>query len=114
MRGIIVRAVERTRASGSKTDRFLQLQPLVASKLISFTKSARHVDMCLEHMSKITANNTHRHDDIADTCYDACKIALIDKTIYSTVVDNTDRVDKFSALSKSLNKRLAAGNARNG
>jgi len=32
-------------------------------------------------MSKITANDTHRHDDIADNLYDAIKIALIDKSL---------------------------------
>ena len=34
-------------------------------------------------MGKITANNTHRHDDIADTLSDAIRIALIEKTMYS-------------------------------
>jgi len=38
--------------------------------------------MCVSHMMKITANNSHRFDDIADTAYDAVKIALIDKTLH--------------------------------
>jgi hypothetical protein len=29
-------------------------------------------------MQKITANDSHRFDDIADTCADAIKLALID------------------------------------
>ena len=37
--------------------------------------------MCIEHMSKITANDTHRYDDIADTVYDAVRLGLIDGTI---------------------------------
>ena len=81
MRGIQVRDIERNRASGSKTTRFLACQPHVAARKISFTEGARHVDMCIKHMTKITANDTHRHDDIADTLADAVKIALIDKTI---------------------------------
>lgn len=81
MRGIQVRDIERNRASGSKTARFLQSQPHVAARKISFTQGARHADMCIKHMTKITANDTHRHDDIADTLADAIKIALIDKTI---------------------------------
>jgi predicted phage terminase large subunit-like protein len=109
MRGLTVRAIERSRASGSKTDRFLQMQPLVASKLISFTKHARHAQMCIEHMSKITANDTHRHDDICDTAYDAVKIALIDKTIYSIGVTEGAKIGALGAL----NKRIAAGMARN-
>ena len=82
MRGLHVRDIKRTKASGSKTERFLELQPIVASKLISFPDGARHVQMCIDHLLKITANNTHRHDDICDTLYDAAKIALIDRTLY--------------------------------
>ncbi len=81
LRGISVRDIERTRASGSKTQRFLEIQPHIAARKISFTEGARHAQLCINHMSKITANDTHRHDDIADTCADAIKIALIDKTI---------------------------------
>lgn len=81
VRGLQIRDVKRTKASGSKTVRFLEMQPIVAAKMISFTEGARHVEMCINHMAKITANDTHRNDDIADTLYDAVKIALIDKTI---------------------------------
>jgi predicted phage terminase large subunit-like protein len=113
IRAITIRAVERSSASGSKSNRFIQLQPIIASKLISFTNNGRHVKMCIEHMSKITANDTHRNDDICDTVYDACKIALIDKTIYSIEKEDTSRADKFKSLSQSFNKRIAAGAARN-
>lgn len=81
LRGIQIRNIERNRASGSKTQRFLTIQPYVANKLISFTKGSRHSEMCISHMAKITANDTHRHDDIGDTLADAIRIALIDKTI---------------------------------
>lgn len=64
MRGLQIREVKRTRASGSKTERFLEMQPIIAAKLISFTDGARHVEKCVTHMMKITANDTHRHDDI--------------------------------------------------
>lgn len=81
LRGIQIRNIERNRSSGSKTQRFLEIQEHVAAKKVSFTQGARHAQMCITHMSKITANATHRHDDIADTCADAVKIALIDKLI---------------------------------
>ena len=81
MRGLQIREVKRTKASGSKTERFLEMQPIIAAKLISFTEGARHIDMCITHMTKITANDSHRHDDICDTLYDGCKLALIDKTL---------------------------------
>lgn len=93
LRGLNVRAIERSRASGSKTQRFLTTQPYVAAKLISFTKDARHADNCILHMSKITANDSHRHDDIADTLCDAVRIAFIDKTI----LYNNRQNDKVAA-----------------
>jgi len=81
IRGIQLRKIERTKASGSKTQRFLEMQPYIAARQISFTNGARHQDMCIKHMAKITANDSHRHDDVADTLADGIKIALIDKTI---------------------------------
>ena len=81
LRGLQIREVKRTKASGSKTQRYLEMQPHVASKFISFTEGAKHANTCITHMSKITANDTHRHDDIADTLYDGIKMALIDKSL---------------------------------
>lgn len=81
IRGIQVRDIPRNRNNGNKTSRFLDCQQHVASRKISFTLGAKHIDNCVTHMSKITANESHRHDDIADTLADAIKIALIDKSI---------------------------------
>jgi predicted phage terminase large subunit-like protein len=81
IRGIQVRDIERNAGSGGKSQRFIETQASIASKLISFTSGAKHAQMCIDHMSKITATDTHRHDDIADTCVDAIKIGLIDKLI---------------------------------
>lgn len=91
-RGITIKPIERTKASGSKTERFLQCQPYVAQKRISFTKGDRHVDLVIEHMRKITSNDTHRTDDIADTLADSIKIALIDK-LFIGMVDNANKSD---------------------
>lgn len=81
IRAVQLRDIPRNRSTGSKTKRFLECQPYVAEKRISFTEYAGHAKLCIEHMSKITANETHRWDDIADTLADAIKIALIDKTL---------------------------------
>ena len=80
-RGLDIRKIERTAASGSKTNRFLEAQPFVAKRLISLPQYARHTKMCIEHMGKITANDTHRFDDIADTLVDAIRLGLIEKSI---------------------------------
>jgi predicted phage terminase large subunit-like protein len=91
-RGMEVRDIERTRASRSKIDRYLEIQPYIARRLISFPKYAKHIDMCITQCKGITANNTHRNDDIVDTMYDAIKIALIDKVLqlsYNTPKTNS-------------------------
>jgi hypothetical protein len=89
-RGMQIRDIPRNAASGNKTKRFLACQPYVAARLVSFTHGARHVEMCINHMSKITANESHRRDDIADTFADGVKIALIDKTLLHANSAKTD------------------------
>lgn len=76
--GLRIIEIDRNAAGGSKTQRFLECQPFVASHRISFTEGARHANMCIEHMSRITANNSHRHDDIADTMQSACQLTFIE------------------------------------
>lgn len=114
MRGLELREVKRTKASGSKTDRYLEMQPIVNAKLISFTYGAKHMRMCIDHMLKITANDSHRHDDICDTVYDAVKIALIDKTLY--VQDSRAKQHAVTNnMARNFNQRLnAIRNAQRG
>ena len=114
IRGISIRAIERTAASKSKTTRFLELQPHVAAKKISFTKNARHAGHCLTHMSKITANDTHAHDDIADTLVDAVQIVFVEKTIGAGLRVDETRRQVMSGVLDSLRKKMKAGAARNG
>lgn len=105
MRGVRIMDINRTRASGSKSSRYLEASPYVASGLISLPMNAKHTKMCIEHCSKITLNDTHRHDDIADTLYDAIKIALIDKTILAmTKHSDTKKDDKLNYLSNQINR----------
>lgn len=98
IRGMDVRNVERTSASGSKTARFLEMQPYVNKRLISFPKYGKHTSMCIEHMGKITLNNTHRHDDICDTFYDGVKIGLMSKLL----VRQTDSKKEIEAISVEM------------
>lgn len=113
LRGLSIREIERTRASGSKTQRFLEIQPYIASKRISFTYGARHAQMCIDHMSKITANETHRHDDIADTLADAVRLALIEKTLYSITDKDNNRDKMLTSFKDKFNRKLQAGIVRN-
>ena len=95
MRGLRILDINRTIASGSKASRFLAIQPYVASKLVSLPFNGKHNDKCLRHMEKITANDAHRYDDIADTLADGVKLALIDQIIVNpAVVQSTDKILK--------------------
>jgi predicted phage terminase large subunit-like protein len=114
MRGLEVREVKRTKASGSKTARYLEMQPIIASKLVSFTRGAKHLDMCVKHMLKITANDSHRHDDICDTIYDAVKIALIDKTLWMRDAKTQTQRTASRLNAQEFNQRLAAIKAARG
>lgn len=65
--------------SGNKTARFIACQDYIGSRRVTFPTDANHMEMCLSHMEKITNNNTHAHDDIADTCADAIYIAFVQR-----------------------------------
>lgn len=111
-RGIQIRDIPRSRASGNKTSRFLECQAHIAAKKLSFTARSKHSEMCINHMTKITANETHRRDDIADTCADAIKIALIDKTLNFNMQQNNKRAATILSNQKSIldAERLIYGN----
>jgi hypothetical protein len=87
--------IPRNKATGGKTKRFIDSQAYIAEKRISLPSFKRHSKVCIEHMSKITANETHRWDDIADTCADAIKIALIDKTLSYNINRQDDIATKI-------------------
>lgn len=111
LRGITVRQIERTRSSGNKTSRFLEIQPYVARKEISFTIYSRHIDLCINHMKKITANNTHRDDDIADTLYDAVKLGLIDKSVTVYLSQPIGSDDIVNRIARKFKKTQALRNS---
>ena len=106
LRGINIREIQRGKKS--KMQRFIDAQPWIAQKLVSFTFGMSHVELCIEHMASITGNNTHRRDDIADTCTDAIEIALVDKTLSCVYSDQTDNVQISSAIF-AANKKLSKG-----
>ena len=111
MRGITVRDISRTRASGSKIERFLQIQPYVSKKLVSLPAGGDHTQMFISHCSKITANDTHKNDDIADTLYDAVKIALIDRSLRKIYEKKECAGDKL--ISNMQQKNALIKNLRN-
>jgi hypothetical protein len=96
--------VPRNKMTGNKTKRFLDSQPYLAERRVSFPVFGKHVKLCIDHMSKITANETHRWDDIADTAADAIRIALIEKTIVTAHLHSANYVDIAKSLATTANK----------
>lgn len=78
IRGITLLPIKRNR---SKTQRFIGTQGFITSGFVSVNKFKKNTPIFLEHMRKITANNTHMNDDICDTFSDAVQLALVEKTI---------------------------------
>lgn len=114
IRGMTIRQIERTRASGSKTQRFLEMQPYISGGLVSFTEGAKHITTCINHMIKITANQTHRFDDICDTASDAVRLALIEKTLYAIDRKDDDERKLVASMNQTFISKLHAGMIRNG
>lgn len=114
MRGLKIREIERTRKSGSKSQRFIDIQPYIASKQVSLPAHGDHTEMCVNHMKKITNNDSHAHDDIGDTLSDAVRLALMDRMLYaythhdalfrSTAKEAVSRFNKINTLKQKAYK----------
>ena len=104
IRGIRLIDIPRSASSGSKTKRFLDSQPLIAEKRVSLPAFGKHTKMCIEHMSKITANDSHRRDDLADNLADGLRMALVEKSLMSLAVKKDDSSAKAKSLMSAAHK----------
>jgi len=114
IQGLKIKDVQRTAISGSKAARYIEMQPYIASKRVTFSINARHVGNCKQHMSKITANDAHRHDDICDTVYDAVKIALIDKSLHRIETKESSSNAVMNAIALQMRRQQNARMNRDG
>jgi predicted phage terminase large subunit-like protein len=106
IRGLQVIDIERTHATGNKTTRFLEIQPILAARQVSIPKDGKHTHLVKEHMRKITANDSHRFDDIADTIYDGVKLGIIDNLIMSFTKESAQESEKTARNIMGNFKRL--------
>lgn len=83
--GLKVLGVERTKASGNKIARYFEMQRDVSKHKITFTRGAIHAESTIKHMTDLTENGAHAHDDRADTAYDAWCAVYKDKIITSSI-----------------------------
>lgn len=113
MRGLKITGITRDVSDKSKTQRYLDMQQYIAAKLISFSEGAKHADMCITHMCKITANQTHRHDDICDTFYDAIHIALIKKQMLIITPAQSNQNAVLNTVTQQIQRQQQLRTARN-
>jgi hypothetical protein len=103
--GLTLIDVERSVADGSKTDRFIEMQPYIASRQVTLPLYGKHNGMVIRHMKSITAANVHKRDDIADTCQIAIDIALIRKMIIrQSASGKTETDQKVKNVLKTFTK----------
>jgi predicted phage terminase large subunit-like protein len=109
MQGLQILEIER---HTNKTTRFLAIQSYLASRRVSIHQNAGHKAMFLDHIRKITANDTHRYDDIADTLADAVNLALIDKLILIRDNDVNPSDNVVATMARAYENRLRMGPSR--
>lgn len=111
--GLRILDLRRTVADGSKTDRFIKCERYIAENRISFTEGAKHIQLCVNHCAKITANDSHLHDDIADTMSMAIEAAFINETVLPVEKINTNVIARLNSRSDELSKLRRSQNAGN-
>lgn len=107
--GLQIIEMKRTAASKSKSDRFIDIQKFIARKLIAIHKDAKHRKIFIDHMTEITANDSHKHDDICDTVYDAIKAVFIDKIMGINYSKSDEIVKKLAKSNSDPNRMLYRG-----
>jgi len=108
LQGIQIREIEVKGIGQSKIDRFMACQTYAARRLISFPAKGKHTAKVIEHMGKITGNNSHKRDDICDTYAHACKLVYKDKIIQALKGDS----EQDAILKKLSQFELQQQNAR--
>jgi predicted phage terminase large subunit-like protein len=109
VQGLNILPVEVSSKSGSKMDRFIQMQPYIAQKLVTLPYGAKHTKMCIEHMTKITSNDSHRRDDICDSVQQAIMLTMIDKSAMHFVSNKSDFKERSN---KIIRDQIKINNAR--
>ena len=78
--------IDRTKASGSKSNRFVQCQGFTRKKLVSFPMYGEHTERCIRQLIEVTPDCTHKHDDIVDTIADQIHATWINKILLNSIV----------------------------
>jgi len=101
MRGLEILKIERT-SQQHKGDRFLAMQKIIASKLVSFTAGAKHVAEYIDELKTINPACTHAHDDITDTMADAVQLVYLDPHPRLVPRRNLERESSMNKINAAL------------
>lgn len=96
--GITVLDIQRSGSKKSKVQRFIDMQPYVKSGKITFQHGSLHNRSVIEHMCKITPNESHSHDDIADTIQMATEKCFDQEIIQNYIVTKEKEVPIISSM----------------
>lgn len=113
MQGLEVNAIERNGSKNGKGQRYMNAQPYIAAKRVTFPEYSSFTQMCIDELTKVNAMETHAHDDIVDTIIDGVQLAFIDKTIISLAFPGmNDLIDNdiVSEVSKMITAQRLSGN----
>lgn len=107
VQGLNIIPIERNRSSGSKCQRFINCQPYVSQKLVTFPYGGKHVKACIDELVKITAENSHRFDDQADVMSDIIDLVCISKSALFYIKDK-DNAKEQAAKLLSMQTRISS------
>ncbi|MES2218957.1 MAG: phage terminase large subunit [Pseudomonadota bacterium] len=108
--GIEVMGIDHNSASGSKADRFIEMQQWVKQGLVAIPEYARHTKLFIDHMISINPGMTHKHDDICDATQMACDVMYKSKIAVATLGDG----DKYDSIIAHIAARSGALNEIHG
>lgn len=96
--GITVIDIQRSGINRSKVQRFIDMQPYIKQRRVTFQFGSLHNNMVIEHMTKITPNESHSNDDIADTIQMACEKCFDQKIIQNYIVSENRKITSLSSI----------------
>lgn len=97
--GITVIDIQRSGVDSTpKSRRFGYMQPYIKRGMITIQSGRRFNKVFLSHMTKITPNDSHSHDDIADTIQMACEKCFDQEVIQNYIVSNERKAPVLSSF----------------
>lgn len=99
--GITVIDVQRSGSYKSKSQRFIDMQPHIKKGKVTFQAGSLHNANVIDHLIKITPNESHAHDDIADTVQMATEYCFDKQIIQNYIEKNYTEMPSINSFSNT-------------